>query len=442
MDLEQLLALETREGTYDSTGSFTLSLAEARRKLQKFQLRSLEFAVLKWVQAAVRQEAQAVWMASRPDMFAFYWAEPEQPVEAQQLAGDFEKVLLGADGPARDLAIGLLGFLDKEPKQVWWASWEFGKSAETINLFGGQKQVKLHNPPDVHWRTYGLVVQSGRTDLLLQREAIAPRLIFCPIPLLWNGRLLSELAWNPPAKVAGSTAYWADFYYRKEGSLARGLALKPIGPARTQVGPSHELQFECRPGTCSVVRRYVMGERGRELRLSGRAPSSGNPVELNTSLGESIWVVSGEQDAQAVLLCVKYGVMLDPCTLPKVLGGTVAVVATPDLEVDLSQFAPILQSDSWRALALRLQEQARQVVQLLGEKPMTPDEANGGNVPGTWAAAAVLGGALGALVLPVGWVAGAVIGFAGGYMSLKKLADHRSAARMQALRRAVHPVDL
>lgn len=457
-DLEALLARETGVGTYDSTGVFTLSLAEARRKLQQFQLNSLEKAVLKLIQAAVQCEPRAIWMESDDKGFVIYWAEPEVELGVEQIAGDFERTLLGPDCAAKDAAIGLMGFLDKEPSQVWWAQWAGSQVVETVNLFGGQKQAQLRQPPSEHKRTCALVIQAG-ARWKLDRQAVATRTIFCPVLLLWNGRLMCELSWNPPGWQQGRSAYWADFYLPCDGPLSRGIALKPIGSCRrlcTETEGFEGGEFKTIATNPSVVRRYVLGEARRSLYLSGRKPQvgllsggllspgniSGVPVELRTSLGAAIWVLSGAQEERALLLCVKHGVMLDPCTLPRQLGGTVAVVATPDLEVDLSQFAPIVNSPSWKELAPRVQAQAKQVVAELTKDPPNASSESLSPVPLNCVASGLATGVVGAFMLPAIFLGapallGGLVGCAGGFFGMKKLNDHRYSSRLEALKKAV-----
>ncbi|MBS2037364.1 hypothetical protein JST97_20415 [bacterium] len=454
VDLEALLAREAGIGTYDSTGVFTISLAEARRKLQQFQLSGLEQAVLKLIQAAVQLEPLAIWMESDEKGFRIYWAEPKVELEVEQIARDFERTLLGPDCPAKDAAIGLMGFLDKEPAQIWWAQWSGSEVVETVNLFGGQKQAQLHQPPAVHLRTCALVIRAG-ARWNLDRQAIATRTIFCPVLLLWNGRLMCELSWNPPGWTQGRAAYWADFYLPCEGPVSRGIALKPIGNCRKRCtdlsgfeGGDFNTASSRNP---SVVRRYVLGEARQALTLSGRKPQvgllsggllspanlSGVAVKMTTSLGKAIWVVSGAQEERALLLCVKHGVLMDPCTLPRQLGGMVAVVATPDLEMDLSQFRPIVGSPSWKELAPQVQAQAQQVVAELMKDPPTSRSESDTALPAECLAAGLVAGVVAAVSLPVPMLLGGALGCLGGFFGSQKLSDWRYSSRLTALERAV-----
>lgn len=457
-DLEGLLARESGVGTYDSTGTFTLSLSEARRKLQQFQLKSLEQAVLKLIQGVVQLEPQAIWIESHDHEFVIYWAEAEQSVSPEHIVGDLERTMLGAGSPQKDLSMALLGFLDKEPEEVWWVEWQGGDVQSTVSLFGTETQVQLRRPPSMYQRSSALAIRAGKQKLSLDREQIAARTIFCPALLLWNGRLICELSWNPPGHFGGRV-YWADFYFPRQGPLSRGIALKPIGPCQkvmTEVQTLSGGEFCVKPNSYSVLRRYVMGEKGRFLHLLGRKPqtsmfyglvSEDAPQQLSTALGRAIWVVGADDKAPAALLCVKHGVMLDPCPLSLGMGGTVAVLATPDLEVDLSQFKPIMNSPSWDAVVQQVRDTALMVVGEVAENPITRSSDWGGNnIPLSWGLASAAGGvagSIGGFVLTfhllggLGFIAGGVAGCVAGYRMMKKLSDRVCDRRLQNLTRAV-----
>ena len=448
-DLEELLQREVEIGTFDSTGIFTLSLVEARHKLQQFQLASLEKAVLKLMQACVRLEPEAIWMASTDRGFAIYWADPKEELEAQQFAGDLEAVLLGADSAARDMAIGLTSFLDKEPAQIWWSQWHGSRVVETVNLLGGQSQAQLYPPPGIHQRTFALVITAASQSLVIDRQQVADRTIFSPVLTLWNGRLLCDLSWKPSDFNRLKPPYWADLYFQTTEPLARGLALKPIGACQRQATetPTFTGDFPAAVGH-TVQKRFILGDGGRALHLKGRKAqisgwrnlinpgnAVGLPVELTTSLGESIWVVSGQQEIPAVLLCVKHGVLLEPCSLPKLLGGTVVVLACPDLEVDMSQFSPIVNSYSWYVMRDRVLEQAQEVVEQISKNPPSTMQ-NAANLGGMWALAALTGGALGAVFLPLPGIVGGLVAAVGSFLVVKAVDDDRYQQRIARLRKA------
>jgi hypothetical protein len=394
-ELEELLEKEARVGTFDSTGTFTLSLSQARTKLENYQLSNLSQGVLKMLQALIQLEPSAIWIETDSQRFSLSCSEPRHKMSPDQFASQFETVVLGGSCPARDMAIGLLAFLRLEPKEVWWAEWEGTEAQATVNLFGGQGQAQLRTPPQMFSHSFSLTVQAGPKPFSLDRQEISNRATFAPVNILYNGRLLSELSWNPPQKTEAKIPYWVDYYHTHPGPVSQGLALKPNGAslclANSGESPSDEWEAFGKGLKASTYFRYVIGPathplefRGRQSRLSGVASmihlgnAVGIPVALQTAVGESIWVLNSSLSGPSLLIPVQHGIVLNPCPLPIPLGGAVVVLATPNLEVDLSQFTPI-RDEMWREMESQLQCRARQILTQLKESPPDGDSSPEGN---------------------------------------------------------------
>ena len=444
-ELEALLESERRLGTYESTGVFTLSLQEARRKLAQYQLGSLEMAVLKLIQALVQLEPRAVWIDTDEQSFTINWADAQDVLAPQQFVGDLERVILGEAGPARDMAIGILGFLSCQPTQMWWCHWEGAEAREVVNLAGGGKQAQVKTPVGLYRSTFALAVEA---PLKLSRAAVAQRTLFAPIPIMWNGRLMCDLSWNPPGYTMGQVPYWADFYFPLDAPLREGLALKPIGPCK-QLGAAsmtHKWKDYARSSSSPVVQnRYMAGTPSRPLHFSGRRAAMDKSVEwlanskevhLNTFLGESMWVVSGGGYAPSVLLCVKHGVILNPCRLPIFLNGLVVVMATPYLEVDLSQFTPVEKSQGWERVMERVHSRAQEVVRNIKAAPPKPYNIDE-HVPLSLVLAGLAGAGLGAVLVPFS-AAAVIAGSVAGFYGVKKYVEAGYRRRVEALQQAVN----
>ncbi len=445
-ELEALLESERQLGTYESTGVFTLSLQEARRKLAQYQLGSLEMAVLKLIQALVQLEPVAVWIDCDDQSFTLNWADAHEALEPQQFVGDLERVILGEAGPARDMAIGLLGFLSYEPEQVWWCHWEGLEAREVVALAGNGQAAQVQTPLGRHRTTYALSVRAGARPLTLARATIAQRILFAPVAILWNGRLMCDLSWNPPGYAMGQVPYWADFYFALDAPVREGLALKPIGPCKhvgATVDKTQWKDFARASDSFIVSHRYMWGNPTRPLHFSGRRPALDKSVEwltkakdvqLNTYLGESIWVVNGTGYAPSVLLCVKHGVILNPCRLPIFLSGLVVVMSTPYLEVDLSQFTPVENSESWAGVVERLHLRYGEVVRNIKAAPPKPYNVEE-HVPLSLVLAGLAGAALGAVLFPysaTAVIAGSLLGFNG----VKKWVEAGYRKRVQEMEEA------
>jgi len=393
LELERLLAQEIQMGIYHSTGTFSIALAEARRKLAQHQLSSLAEHVLKLLQGVIQLEPGAIWIESDPQGFAFYWGDPDIDLEGRTFLSQLEAVVLGAPCPSKDLGIGLLGFLNCDPDEVWWCQWEKGEVRQLECLSGQFRQVQLRAPLTVYGLTYALVVKSTKGNLVIDREAVARGVCFAPVQILWNGRLLNGLDWQVP----GEKSYLLDYYLSQNGPLARGLALKPLGTCQSLTcwaEASDWVDFAPRPTGAQVMHRHLQIGKQRRLDLMGGRD------HLRTSLGEAIWVLRGQADAPSALWCVKHGVLLEPLVLPLALPGLLVVVATPDLEVDLGQFKAIRNSESYRELKKRVLAQARELCQAVQSRPAEHDSQRIADVP-THVTAAFLGGVvLGTWLMP------------------------------------------
>lgn len=393
LELERLLAQEVEVGTYHSTGTFTIALGEARRKLAQHQLASLAEHVLKLLQGVIQLEPGAIWIESDAHGFALYWGDPDIDLEGRTFLSQLDTVVLGPPSASKDLGIGLLGFLNCEPDEVWWCQWEKGEIRQLECLSGQSHQAQLRAPLTVYGITYALVVKSSRTDLDIDREAVAQGARFAPVQILWNGRLLNGLDWQVP----GEKSYLLDYYLTKQGPLARGLALKPLGMCQNwtcRAEASEWVDFAPRPIGAQVMQRHMHIEKQRRLDLMG------GREHLRTSLGEAIWVVRGQAEAPSALWCVKHGVLLKPLMLPLPLPGLVVVVSAPDLEVDLGQFKAIRNSESYRELKQRVLAQARVLCRAVQSEPKTTRPWRIAEIP-THVTAAFLGGAvLGTWLMP------------------------------------------
>lgn len=445
-ELEALLESECSLGTYESTGVFTLSLQEARRKLSHFQLASLEFALLKFIQALVQLGSQAIWIESKEDSFTLNWGDSQDLLDPEHLSHHLEQVMLGPAGPAKDMAIALAAFLDREPAEMWWGYWESQKTVQMVNLFGSGQQAQMLPPFGLYRRIHSLRVVGATQSLALERTTIAKRTLFCPVPILWNGRLMCELSWSPPGYVGGQTTYWADFYFCQDGPPARGLALKPIGPCKSLAlfsEPSQRRYFAENSRGFVSWRRYIHGRGTCPLRFTGRRPqakalsealATQREVELETHLGESMWVVSGGAYAPSVLLCVKHGVLLNPCRFPLPISGMVVVTATPDLEVDLSQFSAMESTQAWREVLEVIHSRAALVVKALEDDSSLLLRESSELAPMT-AGVSIVGGVAGALAHSV-FPAGLLVGAAAAAIYFK-YAEYQHESRLRLLRSLV-----
>ena len=389
-ELEKLLAQEVQVGTYHSTGTFSIQLSKARGKLQQYQLSCLAGHVLKLLQGVIQLEPAAIWIESDAAGFTLYWGDPDVDLQARTFLTDLERVVLGTPGPSKDLGIGLLGLMHREPDEVWWCRWEKGEVRELESLCGSLAQAHLRPPLSVFALTYAIAVRSSRRNLQVDQHVVAQGACFAPVQILWNGRLLSEPRW----KIPGEQRYWLDYYLTQTGPLAHGLALKPLGACQTWTYPPEASEwgdFAPRAGGL-VAQRHLQVEKKRRLDFIGGGE------HLRTSLGAAIWVLRGES-APSQLWCVKHGVLLEPMVLPLPLAGLLVVMAAPDLEVDLGQFKALSGTQSYQDLKARLQAQALTLTRQVQPQPARRASLADG-IPKLWTVAFLGGAALGTLCMP------------------------------------------
>lgn len=105
--------------------------------------------------------------------FTLNWAESRTLLEPDQFARNLEQTMLGEPGAAKDMAIGLAGFLDREPAEVWWAYWESQKTVQMVNLFGAKQNAQMLPPVGLFRRVHSLRVKARSTSLGLERSTIA-----------------------------------------------------------------------------------------------------------------------------------------------------------------------------------------------------------------------------------------------------------------------------
>ncbi|MBS2040098.1 hypothetical protein JST97_34240 [bacterium] len=147
LTLESILNDLQRQGTKDSSGSFTVDPSQALPKLQKFRIPDAHAYVLKWLQAAVRGGASSFDLQSGTSSVQVQMPGVRLPLE--RLPHIFLE-LLGATRPGEEalthLAVGLHCCL--------------GVRARAIRLFyrDGQRGVKIE------WRTEGQTVQDWKAS--------------------------------------------------------------------------------------------------------------------------------------------------------------------------------------------------------------------------------------------------------------------------------------
>lgn len=225
--IDSFLGELTREGSLDSTGTFTLSLEHAKRKLSQFLLASREEYLLKLVQAGVAAGAESMEMRSSGSRVAFtMWG-------ASFLAADLKHLLQPSGGPQQralgHLAIAINSAVDTRATGISLATWD-GKSGQKIGWNAAGRRHKSWRPlrknlPLLHLEVQRTPLESlgqfmhliGQRDILsmlvgssagLDPDSllVMERAIWCPVPLALNGRWLPKPN-LPPRAECGETLW-------------------------------------------------------------------------------------------------------------------------------------------------------------------------------------------------------------------------------------------
>jgi hypothetical protein len=254
------------EGEVDSLGRFTLDRAEARAKLQKFQLADARRYVLELVQAAVLRGATKIaFDIDADDMRMRFDGRVFTPAELDDLWGS-----IFADGDGEDLrglrqlALGLNAALGTAPKRIIVRSgptqvrMQPGREDEITTIDPAITETTIHVEQRL---TLVLVVEFLRdlTGLLSEELYLRERCRYSAIPITLDGRSITEGLTIADAIVSQSV----------EGPGLRGvIGLLPLN--RTDKAElrlvkdgvwidSHALD-KCGPGLVAVV----VGERLRK----------------------------------------------------------------------------------------------------------------------------------------------------------------------------------
>ncbi|MBT9584349.1 hypothetical protein IV102_13485 [bacterium] len=229
--IDSFLGQLTREGSLDSTGTFTLSLEHAKKKLFEFLLASREEYLLKLVQAGVAAGAESMEMRSGGARVAFIMRGVS--FQAADLKHVLDHLLQPSSGPQQralsHLAIAINSAVDTRATGISLATWD-GQSGQKIAWSSAGRTHKSWRPlrknlPLLHLEVQRTPLESlgqfmhliGQRDILSMlvgsRAGLDPdclllmeRALWCPVPLALNGRWLPKP--NLPLPDEGGDPSW------------------------------------------------------------------------------------------------------------------------------------------------------------------------------------------------------------------------------------------
>lgn len=143
MELDAFIAQQQLEGDRVSAGRFTISLQEARRKLQDFQLDEPHAYVLYLVSSAVAGGASYIRIEDGRERLVMEF--DGQTYSEQELAELYTRLFGGATGPEVELALGLNGALRVATREVVMESHGDGQCARWVLTAKGEKLTSLES---------------------------------------------------------------------------------------------------------------------------------------------------------------------------------------------------------------------------------------------------------------------------------------------------------
>lgn len=311
MDLDRLLQQEAGVGRLDSSGQFSVDLQKMRVKLSQYQLAEPGFYVLKMIQAAVASGSERVEVALKSGRVevAFDQAPPLTSV-LEALA------LRGSHRAARHLAVGLNAAMNVADRVAWTVG------NRMLVLTRTETEVAEATGPE------GVVVKKTKRLLALpastrsERDAVYSRCQWTPAEVLLDGQPLAG-PFPPCARAAWHERLSQPFYLMRHYDLGKGLRLP---------GPDLGLQAR-RVGGAWVAEAPA---RSWLTEFSTFRPVDDGRLECRAVFGLPL----GLEGASAVVFLLD-GVALDPEVVPGGPPGALALVAAPELSVDLSQFKAV-----------------------------------------------------------------------------------------------------
>jgi tetratricopeptide (TPR) repeat protein len=346
-DLPAFLSALRGPDPVESSGRFTIDLAKAREKLRQFQAAEPIFYLLKLVQAAVAARAQRIDVRlTQHTVLLSMVLPPGNPLAdsarlTQLLLYDPQSA---AVGPVRHLAIGLHASVTLEPERVHWSYWpgQSSPGAWSINLSGGEVELGMAAPMRAQFGRSGtdlaefsLTRQAKmKPHSYDERQHLARRCAFCPVPLFLDERRLTGLRSQPPPS---GELWMGGAYYLSERFLLADdgfrMSAPPWPKLKQFVG---DLFFNSEEISGNIHTRFPTFA----YQLQGEAVESGTE-ELLCSCALAL---PSHLCGTSRLVVVKHGVTLEPVLLTDRRFknfGVQALVAGDRVATDLSEFKAI-----------------------------------------------------------------------------------------------------
>lgn len=349
--MDQFFQEQSREGTRDSIGSFTLSPEKARQKLREYQLAQPESYVLKIVQAAVRSGALSLRVTvSRSHLRVSFASAHEDLNDPHRLLESLLTAHSLQDSALRHLVVGINAAATKGMREVRWETpkGSLVVTPDSVEVVPGRSERLCF----VAKKERSLMQWFRGTVYLDETELIRKRCAYAKTQIWLDGRRLERC----------SIDRYHGFTDDDIGLPTRHYILEKLQPGDDDVWVSAPQVRHYRPATGGhqVIRD--------DVRESLRPDSTACPLllgyrpnnhEKEFSVSAAL-AIRPTYEAPPILLLVKDGVLLEPREEPD-LGhpGAVLLCSAEGLDLDLSEFS-VVDNVSYRQRLQKLRAFARE----------------------------------------------------------------------------------
>ncbi len=329
------------EGAFHSSGTFTLSAAEAKAKLSRFQLQPGMF-LAKWVQAGVALGSQRIRIDLASHLRVTFVGSGSSGLRIDALMASLEDPLkLAPSTPEASLLFGILGSQSERTRPLT-LQLKDPEGGVLIEILGEEARGRSVPLTGTDWSIQ--ITLSDPHDLEVTLGVLRSRCSYSPIPIEFNGQALQS-PWLQPA--------WGGY------RLAEGF-FSGDGPVRLNLPKP-----ETRPCWCTFHQgQYRERSSSEPQAFLVSYPDEGEQDGWNAHLS-----ISAQLQGRARVLWVKHGVIVEEEQIDLGTPGVVAIVSADFLETDLSQIQ-LLRNEVYQARVALLRDQASQLLRQVMACPL------------------------------------------------------------------------
>jgi hypothetical protein len=371
------------QGTVESSGEFTLNAERAEEKLKAFQLQNPYFYVLKLIQAAVTSGADRIDVSYDPSKVRL--KHNGVPPTRNQLDDLLTYLFLSkSDGedpelrPLRHLAGGLNSAVACQARSLTiecvregeryaktWGAGEY-RMERRGTAEGRSLQFTLHRESDGSGESQKHrlrvpiweLLRGSRVSLDKEAAAVWDRCLFCPVPILLNGKSMNRDRFGEPR-------------YPGYNGEPKSTTTVPL-IHRVMDSRSYETRYCHRRHllSCRVYPSGPVGHLKAPLELHSMLMSNASPLRSDRYCSALVGIEAALGPPR--LNYVEDGVLLAQRSPLKVPAGVVAVIATrPNLKSDLSGFQ-LIEDAAFEEQMEWLLVEAGQLHKGILESPLVP----------------------------------------------------------------------